>query len=1117
MASSSTYSTIVQELYVTYFGRPADYNGLQNFEAALAAAGAPTDLPGLLSAYSTNAAIKSLVDSFGASPESIMLYGQVTTASSSATAFVTAVFENLLNRAPAASGLSFWVSAITSGSVSLGNAALAIAAGALSNNTAQGLIDGATVSNKIAAASAFTTDVAGADGVAAYSGPAAAILARGFLSGITSATSSQAAQTSAQQTATALAAAVTDHVFALTTGTDTLNGASGSNAFNAILDNAAGIAAGNPAATLNDGDSITGGTKANVLNINDFGLGATLALPAATFANITALNLNSAESIGTQDFSTWSGLKTVNVGLSHGTDNVTVAATTALSLSDNGASGSITTNGGASVSIVTDASHGVTVNGGSGTGTVAVNGGSSITIQDANFSSAAANTITGVTLSNPHGAAGILSNGLTSLAVNGDAGQSVTTSATVSLTPALTLALNGDTNAAFNLTSCLGLNVTTSGLASSGLSLVAAAAGALDFNDSVALSLSTLTAGSVIAVTIAGAGDFSANLSNISSRANIDATGAAGVTTVSLSGTQSFTGGTGQDNVTANSLAQTVIAGTSGSNIINCNNIAFNKNINLGVFANFATWETSGSTSGQLDMSSAGHYKNLVVNGAGGDLIFSNLAPDTPLSVTGSDSHAVTLQFLTPEVQASGTQQVLNLGTTNTTGVSLGNLSITGYNGAGAPVLNLNSNATAGQANQIGTLVDGTLSTLEISGTATLNISGTIATSAASFSYIDTVSGSSALGGLSDNALANLSIQSYNLTMGSISSSAPTLNIAGNGAGAISIGTIVDAQLTTAQISETSTSTTTTNTISVGASQLPNLQSLTLNGNVAIKVGGVTYGGGVTLSGTADDSPVSFTSIGATVTGSVDSVTLRNGNDQVTLGQGAIGSTQNITLGSGTDSITSASNGTVNITTGTASSGSDIINLTGNDAIVTINAGSSNQISLTGLSDVVHIAVGDGVNAVVLGDSASGNVTFAAHASADGVTIGQVGGISDGSQIVSITGLANNGADTITFSDSLGAASSFVQITAANVTASGGMTSSLSSWLAAALGKGGVVPQIAHGIEWFQFGGNTYIIELSGTADTGKFSVSDGAVELTGTGYTFAHSTFSGGVLHLFG
>ena len=48
--SSSSYSTVVQELYISYFGRPADSTGLSNFEAALAALNAPLDINGLASA-----------------------------------------------------------------------------------------------------------------------------------------------------------------------------------------------------------------------------------------------------------------------------------------------------------------------------------------------------------------------------------------------------------------------------------------------------------------------------------------------------------------------------------------------------------------------------------------------------------------------------------------------------------------------------------------------------------------------------------------------------------------------------------------------------------------------------------------------------------------------------------------------------------------------------------------------------------------------------------------------------------------------------------------------------------------------------------------------------------
>jgi hypothetical protein len=100
--SASSYANLVQDLYVAYFGRPADYFGLQNFEAALAAANAPTDAAALAAAYSTNSAVKSLVDAFGTSAESTALYGSGTTES-----FVNAIFENLFNRPAAVAGLSF--------------------------------------------------------------------------------------------------------------------------------------------------------------------------------------------------------------------------------------------------------------------------------------------------------------------------------------------------------------------------------------------------------------------------------------------------------------------------------------------------------------------------------------------------------------------------------------------------------------------------------------------------------------------------------------------------------------------------------------------------------------------------------------------------------------------------------------------------------------------------------------------------------------------------------------------------------------------------------------------------------------------------------------------------
>ncbi|HEX7642817.1 MAG TPA: DUF4214 domain-containing protein [Burkholderiaceae bacterium] len=150
MTTAASYSNLVQELYIAYFGRPADYYGLQNFDTALEQAGAPADPAGLANAYASNAATKSLVDSFGSSAESAALYGSGSTAG-----FVNGVFENLFNRPAAVAGLAFWVNAIDSGAVGKGDAALAILAGAFAAGGS--LTDQAAINNKVAVAQAFTS------------------------------------------------------------------------------------------------------------------------------------------------------------------------------------------------------------------------------------------------------------------------------------------------------------------------------------------------------------------------------------------------------------------------------------------------------------------------------------------------------------------------------------------------------------------------------------------------------------------------------------------------------------------------------------------------------------------------------------------------------------------------------------------------------------------------------------------------------------------------------------------------------------------------------------------------------------------------------------------------
>ena len=197
--ASSPYATAVQELYVAYFGRPADPSGLANFENALASAGAPTDISGLTSAYSDNQAVRSLIDSFGTSNESQTLYG-----SGSTQDFVAAIFNNVLDRAPQAAGLAYWSGAIDGGSLSKGDAALAIMDGALTNTSVQGLIDAQLVNNRLAVAAAFTTQVSSEGATSAYSGAAAAASARAMLAKVDSNTNTSGFATTITSTVATL-------------------------------------------------------------------------------------------------------------------------------------------------------------------------------------------------------------------------------------------------------------------------------------------------------------------------------------------------------------------------------------------------------------------------------------------------------------------------------------------------------------------------------------------------------------------------------------------------------------------------------------------------------------------------------------------------------------------------------------------------------------------------------------------------------------------------------------------------------------------------------------------------------------------------------------------------
>jgi len=197
----SAYYSAVQQMYIAYFGRPADPGGLSNFSTELSRAGAPTTIRGLTDAYAANAAIRTLIDAFGTSDESKNLYTGGTSA------FVNAIYRNIFNRDADAEGLKFWSDAIDAGILTRGNAALSIMAGALDNMTAQGRLDAQSVEKKTTVAASFTTTVS-AGTVDGYRGDTAAATARAMLSNVVSSTDTAAFQATVSSTVAQLSAAV---------------------------------------------------------------------------------------------------------------------------------------------------------------------------------------------------------------------------------------------------------------------------------------------------------------------------------------------------------------------------------------------------------------------------------------------------------------------------------------------------------------------------------------------------------------------------------------------------------------------------------------------------------------------------------------------------------------------------------------------------------------------------------------------------------------------------------------------------------------------------------------------------------------------------------------------
>ena len=130
---STTYDSTVNAFYVAFYGRPADPTGLAYWSQQLAQAGGDVSV---------------IKEAFANSEEATVRFSSTTAADR-----ITEIYQQLLNRAPDAAGLSYWVDTVSKGHVSMADVAINVLQGALGS-------DASLVNLREKAAAQFTAHVA---------------------------------------------------------------------------------------------------------------------------------------------------------------------------------------------------------------------------------------------------------------------------------------------------------------------------------------------------------------------------------------------------------------------------------------------------------------------------------------------------------------------------------------------------------------------------------------------------------------------------------------------------------------------------------------------------------------------------------------------------------------------------------------------------------------------------------------------------------------------------------------------------------------------------------------------------------------------------------------------
>ncbi|MEX3790522.1 beta strand repeat-containing protein [Paraburkholderia sp. BR14374] len=1125
MAAAQYYEE-VQQAYLAYYGRPADPEGREYWAVRLDNAGGD---------------LNSIINAFGNSNESTALYGGSNTA-----AQIAAIYQTLFGRQPDAEGLNFYQRGIINGDFTLASVALNIYYGATGDDKAQ-------LDAKLAYAEAFTDAVSeSVSAQIAYSGKTATDNARAAVAAVTDTTSEGTAAANLETTLSNINAGAVGQTVTLTTGVDTVTLTGNNNVVNAT-DVAVGLGTQN---TWNGLDSITGTGTGNTLNV-----ATALAIngvPAgATVSGVQTLNvIESVNAPVTLDTTKgFTGLTNLNVTSAGGAVTLNAAATNNVSVTEVPASGigagavhvdggnnvTVNSNNAVTIGLKTAAAGTVTVTetGANHGGAIQVASGSAVNV------TATGNDVGHIEIGDNSGNTPTYVTGAVNVTITNQAlataattytanGAEVFGGTTVSVTQNIAAPnvagttgtpytnIGGDIDV-FGSTATTSVTVNQSAAvnavagvaAGPGVPAVAAVGGVADgFVWVEDINQGTANLGTITSVA----------LNNYSAGAEIDDNA---LSTLTLSGKG---GGVALDNaglaaknaittLTVNANAVTDTAGITDQNIIKTLNVVTGGDAASKLaFADKAlqTVNVSGAQNIALDLSGAAGVSTINVSGAAGITTTLNSAAEKFTS-TGTGDDVLTI--------ANG---VGNAGKGYTGSITLGSGSntllaadSTTFIADGLTV----DGGSSGHNTISASLVANSLGA-SIQNFQTLDVSGYSGSLDASLLGND-VSGVAISSGNGGGTLSNLAA---NVTVTDTSdgdTSAIVLTHAGTSTNSLAVAfadaTAAKVGAGTQDLSITSTGDSTVTVVSGGAAGVANTLSLTETDNhlTTLKISGANA---LTLNLSTDTADVASTTLTGNVASSLTTIdgSAATGALSITAGTSVTTGTAGDSLtfkglaihgGTGGDTIENdAANGSIiegataaNTTTNTAH---NVLTVKGANASIDDSASAANDvISLKGANESVKLGTGD--SSVTVADVAS-------HAATGGDSYGAAVTFGSGSDTVTDKLLFGTGTDTahanvLTLSGHL-SGNDVTFANAASITQSGALgsafsfsgqtTSNLTFAQLVQLAAGGA-SATANTVSWFQFGGNTYVVDTGATPTT---TAQDQVIKIAGN-VDLSHAT----------